>query len=808
MAHRDAASLAAERDAPTLAGSAAPGAAAGGDAQLLRSVEGMWCTSCALAIEYRLRRLPGVSRAGVDYLSATLLVEGAPDAVTPERIGAAVGRLGYRLCDLASAPDARHRLDAESRALAGRLLVAAAFGMWTMLASLLIYAGALPEPRLERVLAWVSGAFALPVVTIAAWPFYRAAWRTLRAGRPGMDALVSLGVLGALMVSVWLLGRGSAEVYFDTAVMLVVLLLAGRWGETLARYRGLRALEGLAPLPEWVCRLREGRVEGAGEHKGEGDGEHEEGSGEHEISLQTVPVTEVVPGERIRVATGETLALDGELLDPEARLDLALLTGESRPRTLTRGAVLTAGCRNLGEPVTLRVTTGVGARRLDGLHRQVQALQAGKGELRRLADRFAAWLSPIALALALVTLAALLLAGVPAEEAAVRALSVLVVACPCAVGLAVPMASLAGTARALDAGVVFRDPAALELAGQARAVAFDKTGTLTRGTLRLAALRPAPGGNDDALLALAARAEWGSEHPLGLAIRAAAAEARIAPGQAPTAIAEHPGRGREVREADGTRLRIGAPGWLIAGWKSPGASLSERASLSELVAPPEREAGPPWATEVALSRDGAWLGSLWLEDEPDPSASATLEALRRRGLVLALISGDRPALVRRLGGRLGLAPEACFGARSPEAKRQLVAALPAPLLFVGDGINDAPALAAATVGVATADASAAARDAAAIQLLGAGVHGVPTALAIARATRRVMQQNLALSALYNALALGLAAWMVIPPQVAVLAMVASSLSVVGNAARLGLGGSSADGPDPPAPARAAPGDSA
>lgn len=716
------------------------------DARLLCSVEGMWCTSCALAIEHRLRRLPGVSRVGVDYLTATLVVEGAPSAVTAERVGVAVGRLGYRLRDLESAPDARSRLDAESRALAGRLLLAAAFGMWTMLASLLIYVGALPEPRLERVLAWVSGAFALPVVTLAAWPFYRAAWRTLRAGRPGMDTLVSLGVLGALAVSVWLLGRGSAEVYFDTAVMLVLLLLAGRWVETLARYRGLRALEGLAPLPERVFRL------------------HEEEGGE------SVPAGEVAAGERIRVATGETLALDGELLDAEVRLDLALLTGESRPRILTRGAALTAGCRNLGEPFILRVTAGVGARRLDGLHRQVQAQQAGKGELRRMAECFASWLSPAALALALLTLVALLLAGVAVEEATVRALSVLVVACPCAVGLAVPLASLAGTARALEAGVVFRDPSALELAGQARAVAFDKTGTLTRGTLRVSALDPAPGVEESVLLVLAARAEWGSEHPLGLAIRAAAAQAGGGPRQAPASAVEHPGRGREVWEADGTRLKVGAPAWLAG----QGVALADT------------RAGPSWATGVALARDGAWLGTLWLEDEPEPSAESTLAELRERGHTLALISGDRPALVRRLGRQLGLEPGACFGGRSPEAKRHLVAALPAPVLYVGDGINDAPALAMATVGVATADASAAARDAAAIQLLGNGIQGVPAVLGIARATRRVMRQNLVLSAFYNLLALGLAAWMVIPPQVAVLAMLASSLSVVGNAARLGL----------------------
>lgn len=723
---------------------------------MLLSVEGMWCASCALAIEHRLRRLPGVRRVGVDYLSATLLVEGVPDVVSLARVAPEVGRLGYRLRGLESAQEARCRLDAENRALAGRLLLATAFAMWTMLASLLIYAGAMPEPRLERVLAWVSGAFALPVVTLAAWPFYRAAWRTLRAGRPGMDALVSLGVWGALGMSLWLLGRGSVEVYFDTAVMLVLLLLAGRWVETLARYRGLRALEGLAPMPDRVCRLRE-------------DG-----------SEESLPAAEVGPGERIRVAAEEALALDGELLDAEAKMDLALLTGESRPRILTRGELLFAGCHNLGPPLTLRVTAGVGARRLDQLYRRMRVLQVGKSELRRMAERFAGWLSPAALVLALLTLAALLLAGVAPEEAAVRALSVLVVACPCAVGLAVPLASLAGSQRALSEGVVFNDPAALELAAQVRTVAFDKTGTLTRGERRLMGLRPACGLDDRALLALAARAEWGSEHTLGRAIRVAAAAREIDPGEAPIDQEEHPGGGRRVREAPsedgvpGSLLQIGKADWLV----EQGVTLPDDARDGE---------GPCWATRVDLARDRCWLGCLWLEDSPHTTAGPLLEWLGRQGIALALISGDHPPLVRRLGGLVGLPEAVCYGGRSPEAKLRLVASLPRPSLYVGDGINDAPALAAASLGVATSEATRAARDAAAIQLLSGGVDGVARAVITARATRAVMRQNLVLSVLYNTLALGLAMWMVIPPQMAVLAMALSSFSVMANTARLGLG---------------------
>ncbi|MCH4563806.1 cation-translocating P-type ATPase [Halomonas sp. EGI 63088] len=722
--------------------------------EALYSLEGLWCSGCALAIEHRLGRLPGVRRVGIDYASATLWVAGAPEAIGVERLAPPVARLGYRLRALESVQDAEARLDAESRRLTGRLLVAALFGMWSLLASLLIYAGALPEPRLERVLALVSGAFAVPVVLHAGVPFYVAAWRTLRAGRPGMDALVSLGVAAALAVSLWLLWRGSAEVYFDTAVMLILLLLAGRWIETLARYRSLRALEGLAPTPVEVTVLRE--------------------SGTARVPLEAVAI-----GERLQVAAGEQVPLDGVLLDAGARLDLSPLTGESRPQRLTRGDRVMAGGRNRGDALTLAVTARAGECRMDRLYRDMRRHQAAKGQRRVLAERFAAWLSPLALGLSLATLGALLAAGMPAEEALVRSLAVLVVACPCAVGLALPLASLAGSARGLERGVVFRDPAALELAGRLQAVAFDKTGTLTLGELTVTALHPAPGGTEVALLRLAARLEWGSEHPAGRAIRHRALERGVLPDEAPWRVEERAGRGRiawlappRPGEGEERTLRIGSPAWL--------AELG--------ISPPADMADDPACTRVDLARGRHWLGSLWLADAPDPSAAPLLASLRDEGVLLALVSGDRPCLVRRLGAELGLAASACFAGRSPEQKRALVAALPRPSLHVGDGINDAPALAAVSVGVAPLGASTAARDAAAILLLRPGPGGVREAIDIARATRRVMGQNLLLSVLYNALALGLAAWMVIPPQVAVLAMALSSLSVVANAARLGWAG--------------------
>ncbi|MDI5934126.1 heavy metal translocating P-type ATPase [Halomonas kalidii] len=722
-------------------------------AEALYSLSGMWCSGCALAIEHHLGRLPGVHRVGVDYAGATLLVAGEPAAIAEAALATAVARLGYRLHPPESAPDAEARLDAESRRLAGRLAVAALFGMWTMLASLLIYAGALPDSRLERVMALVSGAFALPVVLHAGVPFYVAAWRTLRARRPGMDALVSLGVTAALAVSVWLLWRGSAEVYFDTAVMLILLLLAGRWVETLARYRSLRALEGLVPATAKATVLRE-------------------------AGTLRVPREEVATGERVRVAAGEHVPLDGELLDAGARLDLSPLTGESRPCRMTRGDRVAAGSRNRGASFTLAVTARAGECRLDRLYRDMQRQQAAKGQRRALAERFAAWLSPLALGLSLATLALLMAFGVAAEEAVVRALSVLVVACPCAVGLAVPLATLAGSARGLERGVAFRDPAALELAGGVRSVAFDKTGTLSLGELAVTALRPAPGMTEAELLRLAARLEWGSEHPAGRAIRRRALARGVLPDEAPWRVEERAGRGRIAWPApppageEDVPLRIGSPAWL--------EGLG--------VAPPADMVDDPACTRVDLARGRRWLGSLWLADAPDPAAAPLLASLHDAGLAVALISGDRPPLVRRLGAELGLAASACFAGRDPEQKRALVAALPRPSLYVGDGVNDAPALAAASLGVAPLGASTAARDAAGILLLRPGPGGVREAIDIARAARRVMGQNLVLSASYNVLALTLAVWMAIPPQLAVLAMALSSLSVVGNAARLAYGG--------------------
>ncbi|WP_231613285.1 heavy metal translocating P-type ATPase [Halomonas sp. BC04] len=357
-----------------------------------------------------------------------------------------------------------------------------------------------------------------------------------------------------------------------------------------------------------------------------------------------------------------------------------------------------------------------------------------------------------------------------------RALSVLVVACPCAVGLAVPLAGLAGSGQALGRGVVFRDPSTFENLAGIRAAAFDKTGTLTPGEPRVLGISVAPDVARATLLSLAAKAVQASEHPLARALRRRLRDEGVVEAEGVTRAEELAGRGRRVRLDDGRELLLGSRGWLAE---------------QGIFAPESDEEA---SSEILLACDGRWLGGFTLGEEPLPGTGETLAGLHEAGLALALISGDRRGAVESLGRAVGLVPEECYPERSPEAKARLISALPQSSLYVGDGINDVLGLATATVGVAPLGASSAAREGAGVVLMRPGIEGVASAWWLARRTRRVMRQNLVLSGLYNTLALGLAVSMAIPPLVAVLAMVASSLSVMANSARLAW----QDGPEPAA----------
>ncbi|RUR30765.1 cation-translocating P-type ATPase [Vreelandella nanhaiensis] len=708
----------------------------------------MWCTSCALAVEGVLAHRQGIERISVHYPSATLWVRGSAKSISLEALAPKVKRLGYRLTELEAHADAHARLEQESRYLSLRLLVGSVFGMWTMLASILIYAGALPNPTIEWVVAWVSGAFSIPVITFAGWPFYRAGLRTLRAKRPGMDVLVALGVWSAVGVSVGLLWRGSAEVYFDTAVMLIVLLLGGRLVETLCRHRGLKALDVL-PQPSDEAMVWE------------------------DTQWRFKSLTDVQPGARAMLSPGELISLDG-VLEEAAWVDTASLTGESTPRHFPKGEPVYAGCRLLGSAdVVIRVTHALGQRRLDRLRDQMRHYQTQKGELQKLADRFAAWLSPVALILGVATLPVGLVMGLGIEDAIVRALSVLVVACPCAVGLAVPLASLAGSGQLLNQGIALRDPAALETLARVKAIALDKTGTLTQGEPLLVNWASREGITEQALKATLYQVAANSQHPLSKTLKrwARSDQSPAMPEvSAPLCVVQDvPGQGVHLRLSEYGDIWLGSQRFLNSQGIEPPANRTDTSFQA--------------ASEVMLADAQGWLGSFYLEDTPYEDAAPSIQLLQADYWVV-MLSGDRPSAVEAAAERIGLAPDACFAERSPEAKARLVQGLPSPTMFVGDGVNDTLSLAAADIGVAPFNASDAAQEGAAAHLLKPGIASLVEGLAIARATRRVMLQNLTLSAVYNTLALGLVIIMAIPPLVAVLAMVASSLSVTLNAARL------------------------
>ncbi|MHB0777035.1 heavy metal translocating P-type ATPase [Halomonas sp. WWR20] len=707
------------------------------------TIDGMWCSSCAFAIEHFLKRQTGVEQVSVNFVSGTAFLQWDPTQTDFETLSARVAKLGYALSRESNTTASRTRLAQERRALIVRLVVSVAFGMWTVMASALLYFNYGLGAQVDWVIAMVATTLSLPVVGYAGRPFYRAAWRTLRAGRPGMDVLVSLGVFSAMLFSLWHLWRGSADVYVDTAVMLITLLLVGRLVEMFSRQDGLEALSALDSLTPQTAQVWQAE------------------------EWRQLPIAEVRVGEKVAVGEHETIPFDGMLIETQALVDRAALTGENTPITLTRGDRLEAGCRNAGPALTLIVEAALGKRYIDTLRYKMLELHARKGEFQKISDVFARWLPSLALCLALATFALTLMRGVGIEAAFAWALSVLVVACPCAVGLAIPVVTQAAGACGLRRGIVFKDLVAFETLAKARSIAFDKTGTLTAGNLGIGEIRTAPGVDARHLLQLAAQAEKGIMHPVAQTLRRHATDQGLSLADEVETI-HYPGFGVEMRLSADECLRVGAPTWLA----EHGVVLPDIADMT--------------GKRVAVARNTQWLGILALDERLTENTQATVGQFRRASFTLALLSGDQHDNVHAVGHRAGFRDRELFAALTPEAKARLIDALPRPSIFVGDGINDTLALASATTGISVAGATQQARDIAAVSLLTPGIAQVWEAHDLAKRAYRLMRQNLGFSIVYNLLALSLAVWMPIPPVIAVTAMTISSLSVLANAARLYL----------------------
>jgi len=684
-------------------------------------VEGMRCAACIARLEHGLAALPGVAAARVNFTNRRVRVDHL-DEIGEDRLIDAIDGLGFTAHAFAGETADGGR--SESRRLVLAMAVAGFAMMNVMLLSVSIWSGANGATR--QLFHWLSALIALPTVAYSGRVFFASAWSALRRGRTNMDVPISIGVLLTLAMSLYETVLGGAHAYFDGVVMLLFFLLGGRFLDSVMRDRARGGVDAL------LRRLpAEATVVGR-------DGAH-----------QRRAIAELAPGMRLLVAAGERIAADGIVEDGESAVDRSLVTGESAPETVVSGAEVLAGTVNLSAPLVVKVTRAGEATAIADIARLMESAGQSKSRYMRIADRASRLYAPAVHTLAALTLAGWLIAGAGWHVALTNAVAVLIITCPCALGLAVPVAQVVASGALLRAGVLVKDGSALERLAKADRVLLDKTGTITLGRpVVTGGLPDAP--DERAILHALARA---SRHPSAMAVAAALAGE---PGAPVGDIVEEAGLG--VRgTAGGVEARLGRPGW--AGPASDNASIVLRIGDAA-----------PRAIRVA--------------DQPREDAAAAIARLGAEGLTPEILSGDAPAVVKALAARLGIPGRARL---TPQDKYAIVRAAEESgrrVLMVGDGINDGPALKAAWVSMAPASASDVGQMAADLVFVGTRLMPVPVAVAAARRTMRVVAQNFALAIGYNVLAVPLAVAGFVTPLIAALAMSGSSLVVVANAMRL------------------------
>ncbi len=779
-------------------------AGSGEGTEVSLAVEGMSCGACVWLLERTLAAEPGVLAANVNFATERAVVRWDPAITRLSTLLARFRDVGYRAVPY----DPQRREEAivkTSKSMFRRLFVAGVGMMQVMMYAFPAYVSGPGEIELayDSLLRWASFVLTVPVVLYSAMPFFAGAWRDLRARSPGMDVPVAIGIGVAFVASAWATITGRGEVYFDSVTMFVFLLLGARYLEWIARRRAGRALDAItSAAPERVVRLGPDGTE------------------------EAVPAIRLAPGDRIRVDGGERIAVDAIVLQGRGAVDLALLTGESVPVPVVAGEEVPGGAVNAGAPLLLEVLRETGQSTLSTIERLIERSAEEKPRLSRIADRVAGVFVSVLLAFTVLVFAAWLF--IDPERAAPVAIAVLVVSCPCALSLATPAALAAATGELLRRRILVTRGHTLESLTTCTDVVFDKTGTLTEGRPEVVAVQPAAGRDAGELLAWAAALEAGSAHPFARAIIAAAdgaaADGAAADGDAAAAHAgivllpddrhDEPGFGvsASVRTPDGgiRHLLLGSAAWC--GLDDDVAEAMRRAPAAPF--PPgmtdRREAdagGLAAASEVFLvarhdghdgkGRDADDLGAradagardvlarIAIADAPRPEAAALVAGLRRQGLRTHLLSGDREPAVAAVAEALGIGN--WRSQADPKQKLAYVHGLReagARVLMVGDGINDAPVLAAADASVAVGRGRAQARPAAAAVVQAPALTGVGELLATARRTRRIMKQNLGWAAAYNATAIPVAAFGLVPPWAAAIGMALSSLAVALNAMRL------------------------
>jgi Cu+-exporting ATPase len=721
-------------------------------------VTGMTCAACANRIERRLNKIDGV-QASVNYATETARVEFDPALVVPTDLVAAVESIGYGavLPEPAGAVAAPDEQPDTHDPLLQRLVVAAVLGLPVLLLSMV--------PALQfRNWQWLAFALASPVATWAAWPFHRAAWKNLRHAEATMDTLVSLGVAAAYLWSTYalfftsagdnamtmsmsLLGSvgGDHHLYLEVASTTVALILAGRWFESRSKRRAGSALRALLDRGAFEAVV----IDASGAER-------------------RVPAADLRVGDRFVVRPGERIATDGIVEEGTAGIDTSLVTGESVPREVAPGDAVTGATIDTNGRLVVRATRVGADTTLAQMARLVADAQSGKAPVQRLADRVAGVFVPVVVALAVTTLGFWFARTGSFSDAMGPAMAVLIIACPCALGLATPTALLVGTGRGAQMGVLIRGPEVLESTRAVDTVLLDKTGTITTGSMAVVAVEPVPPLAVADVLRAAAAVEAASEHPIARAVVAHAREAGV--DLLPVA---------DFRNEPG----VGARGTVVLDDRAVEVSVRRAGPAAATEAVPAGDA----ATVVEVVVDGRVAGRLALADTVKPSSRSGIAALRDLGLRPVLLTGDNEAIAAAVAAEVGIDPADVVAGVLPAGKVAVVRDLQAQgrvVAMVGDGVNDAAALAQADLGIAMGTGTDVAIEASDLTLMRAEIPAVVDAVRLSRRTLATIKGNLFWAFAYNVAAIPLAATGLLSPVVASAAMAFSSVFVVSNSLRL------------------------
>jgi Cu+-exporting ATPase len=709
-----------------------------GTSMVTLAVGGMTCASCAARIEKQLNRIEGV-HASVNFATEQVSID-RPDHVTTEELVAAVEDTGYTATVAAADVHAHEHAD---EPYGRRLLVSAALSTPVLLLSMV---PALQFPHWQ----WLAFALATPVVVWGAWPFHRVALASLRHRAATMDTLISVGVLAAYLWSTWVLVAGASEhLYLEVAAVVTTLVLTGRYFESRAKKQSGAALHALLDMgAKDVAVVRDGT----------------------EVRL---PIGELAVGDTFIVRPGEKVATDGVVVTGASAVDAAMVTGESVPVEVGPGDDVVGATVNVAGLLHVRATKVGADTQLAQMARLVAEAQNGKADVQRLADRVSAVFVPIVIGLALLTLIGWLLVGAAPSMASTAAVAVLIIACPCALGLATPTALLVGTGRGAQLGILIKGPQVLESTRRVDTIVLDKTGTVTTGRMTVMAVHAAADASTDPVLQLAGAAESGSEHPIARSITQHAND--FGPLPAVTDFTNHGGRG-VTGVVDGHRVAVGRRSWLVdtTGANTP-ADLQAAADDAE-------SAG---RTPVWVAIDDRIAAVIVVADAIKDSAAEAISALRELGLAPILLTGDNSRAADAVARELGISD--VIAEVLPADKVDHVKRLQAEgrvVAMVGDGVNDAAALAQADLGLAMGTGTDVAIEASDLTLVSGDLRAAPDAIRLSRATLRTIKGNLFWAFAYNIAAIPLAALGLLNPMIAGAAMAFSSVFVVSNSLRL------------------------